>query len=107
MLKCLYLCDGVFAPPHSADIIERKTRPSMGFLSKLLTLGEGKQLKRYEAMVQKINGLEPSMQALSDEELAGLTEQFRARFAAGESLDDLLPEAFAAVREARDRKSVV
>ncbi len=75
----------------------------MGFLSKLLTLGEGKQLKRYEAMVQKINGLEPSMQALSDEELAGLTEQFRARFAAGESLDDLLPEAFAAVREASVR----
>ncbi len=103
MLKCLYLCDGVFAPPHSADTIERKTRPSMGFLSKLLTLGEGKQLKRYEAMVQKINGLEPSMQALSDEELAGLTEQFRARFAAGESLDDLLPEAFAAVREASVR----
>ena len=42
----------------------------MGFLSKLLTLGEGKQLKRYEAAVQKINALEPSMQDLSDEELA-------------------------------------
>ncbi len=75
----------------------------MGFLSKLLTLGEGKQLKRYEAAVQKINALEPSMQALSDEELAAKTVEFRERHAAGESLDDLLPEAFAAVREASVR----
>ena len=42
----------------------------MGFLSKLLTMGEGKQLKRYQAKVDKINALEPEFQALSDEELA-------------------------------------
>ena len=41
----------------------------MGFLSKLLTMGEGKQLKRYQAKVDKINALEPEFQALSDEEL--------------------------------------
>ncbi|WP_304426126.1 preprotein translocase subunit SecA [uncultured Adlercreutzia sp.] len=75
----------------------------MGFLSKLLTMGEGKQLKRYQAQVDKINALEPEFQALTDEELAAKTVEFRERYQAGESLDDLLPEAFAAVREASVR----
>ena len=75
----------------------------MGFLSKLLTMGEGKQLKRYQATVEKINALEPAFQALTDEELAAKTQEFRDRYAAGETLDDLLPEAFAAVREASVR----
>lgn len=74
-----------------------------GFLSKILTLGEGKQLKSYENTAQKINELEPSMQEKSDEELAALTEIFRERAQGGESLDSLLPEAFAAVREASVR----
>ena len=66
----------------------------MGFLSKLLTMGEGKQLKRYQAKVDKINALEPEFQALSDEELAAKTQEFRERYAAGESLDkiDKLPQ---------------
>ena len=71
-----------------------------GFLSKLLTLGEGKQLKRYEDTVQRINGLEPGMQELSDAELMALTAAFMERQENGESLESLLPEAFAAVREA-------
>ncbi|WP_305297288.1 preprotein translocase subunit SecA [Parvibacter caecicola] len=75
----------------------------MGFLSKLLTVGEGKQLKRYQAIVEKINGLEPQISALSDAELAAKTEEFRQRYANGETLDDLLPEAFAVVREASVR----
>ena len=75
----------------------------MGFLSKLLTLGEGKQLKRYQSIVEKINGLEPQMSALSDAELASKTDEFRERYKNGESLDDLLPEAFAVVREASVR----
>ena len=74
-----------------------------GFLSKLLTLGEGKQLKHYEATAQKINSLEPQMQAKSDEELRALTAAFRERAEAGEDLKSLLPEAFAAVREASVR----
>ena len=74
-----------------------------GFLSKLLSFGEGKQLKGYEAKVAQINALEPRMQALSDEELSHLTVEFRQRLEAGETLDDLLPEAFAAVREASVR----
>ncbi len=75
----------------------------MGFLSKLLSMGEGKQLKGYEDQAARINALEPAMQALSDDELRGLTAAFRERAERGESLDDLLPEAFAAVREASVR----
>ncbi len=75
----------------------------MGLLSKLFSVGEGKQMKKYQAVVDEINALEPQMQAMSDEELAGMTENLRARHRAGESLDDLLPEAFAAVREASVR----
>ncbi|MCL2818444.1 MAG: preprotein translocase subunit SecA [Actinomycetia bacterium] len=75
----------------------------VNILNKLLSIGSGKQLARYEATVAKINALEPQMKALSDEELRGLTEKFRARYDAGETLDDLLVEAFAAVREASVR----
>lgn len=74
-----------------------------GFLSKLLTLGEGKQLKNYEALAQKINDLETEMQAKDDAELRALTAAFRERADSGESLKSLLPEAFAAVREASVR----
>ena len=74
-----------------------------GFLSKLLTLGEGKQLKSYEATASRINDLEPEMQARSDEELRALTAAFRERAAGGEDLKGLLPEAFATVREASVR----
>ena len=59
-----------------------------GFLSKLLTFGEGKQMKRYQAAVDAINALEPSMQALSDDELRALTPRFRERLEAGEALDE-------------------
>ncbi|MBQ3106044.1 MAG: preprotein translocase subunit SecA, partial [Eggerthellaceae bacterium] len=72
----------------------------MGFLSKLLTFGEGKQMKGYQATVDKINSLEAGMQARTDEELRALTAYYRERVDAGESLDDVLPEAFATVREA-------
>jgi preprotein translocase subunit SecA len=55
------------------------------------------------SLLARINELEPTMQALTDEELKGLTPKFRERLAAGETLDDLLPEAFAACREAARR----
>ncbi len=73
------------------------------FLTKLLSAGEGRQIKKYRARVELINSLEPSMQAKSDEELSHLTVEFKERVAQGESLDDILPEAFAAVREASVR----
>jgi preprotein translocase subunit SecA len=60
-------------------------------------------LKQYGAVVRQINALEPSISALSDADLAGKTVEFRGRFARGETLDALLPEAFAVVREAGKR----
>ena len=75
----------------------------MGFVSKLLSFGADKELKRYQRTVVKINALEPTYTAMSDEELRQQTELFRSRLEAGESLDDLLPEAFAVVREASRR----
>lgn len=75
----------------------------MGIFSKLLSVGEDKPLKKYQKVVETINNLEPRMQAYSDDELAHLTVEFRERLDAGEDLDDLLPEAFAAVREASVR----
>jgi preprotein translocase subunit SecA len=72
-------------------------------LNKVLSLGEGKDRRRCEAMVAPINALEPEMQARSDAELRELTDVFRKRLADGEDLDELLPEAFAAVREASVR----
>lgn len=81
----------------------RKALHMAGFLSKLLTLGEGKQMKNYQAQAARINELEPQMKALSDEELMALTALFKERFDNGEDLGALLPEAFAAVREASVR----
>ena len=62
-----------------------------------------RELKRIIPIVDKIESLRPSMQALSDEELKGKTEEFKKRYQDGETLDDLLPEAFAVVREAGKR----
>ncbi len=62
-----------------------------------------RSLKGYQRRVPQINALEPSMQALSDAELAGKTAEFHARLAEGVPLDELLPEAFAVVREAARR----
>ncbi len=73
------------------------------FLSKLLGAGEGKQVKKYSRVVDRVNSLESDMQAKSDEELRALTGSYMERVSQGEDLDDLLPEAFATVREASVR----
>jgi preprotein translocase subunit SecA len=72
-------------------------------VSRLLGLGDGKDLRRLEGIAGAANALEARMQAHSDTELRGLTDVFRKRLTDGEGLDDLLPEAFAAVREASRR----
>lgn len=72
-------------------------------LDKLLRAGEGKLLKKLSSIAQSVNALEQNFVDLTDEELRDETRQFRERYAAGETLDDLLPEAFAAVREAAKR----
>ena len=72
-------------------------------LEKILRVGEGRTLKKLERLAKTVNDLEPSFEALTDEELREETTEFRKRLEAGETLDDLLPEAFAAVREAAKR----
>jgi preprotein translocase subunit SecA len=76
-----------------------------GSLEKVLRVGEGRRLKRLQQQAAYITTLEPEFQALSDEELRGKTAEFRERLENGEALEDLLFEAFAAVREARLRES--
>ncbi|PXA72698.1 preprotein translocase subunit SecA [Cryobacterium arcticum] len=72
-------------------------------LEKVLRVGEGRILRRLESYAKAINALEDDFSTLSDEELKNETVSLRERYSGGESLDDLLPEAFAAVREASTR----
>jgi preprotein translocase subunit SecA len=75
----------------------------MGILDRILRAGEGKKLKALEGLVPDINALESSIQSLSDDALRGKTAEFRTRLERGETLDDLLIEAFAVVREGANR----
>jgi preprotein translocase subunit SecA len=79
--------------------------PAIGSLEKALRFGEGRRMKRLAEQAAYIATLEPDFQALSDSELRAKTDEFRARLADGETLEDVLFEAFAAVREARLRES--
>ncbi|MDA2981032.1 MAG: preprotein translocase subunit SecA [Actinomycetota bacterium] len=72
-------------------------------LERFLRMGEGRILRKLELQAKAVNQLEDAFTHLSDDELKEETEELRSRYAAGESLDDLLPEAFAAVREASKR----
>ncbi|WP_127573955.1 preprotein translocase subunit SecA [Georgenia faecalis] len=72
-------------------------------LNKILRMGEGRVLKQLTAMAQQVNLLEEAVESLTDAELRAQTDEFKERLAAGETLDDLLPEAFATVREAARR----
>lgn len=75
----------------------------MGFLEKVFGSYSDKEIKKIKPVVAKINSLEPEMEALSDDELRAKTDEFKARLADGATLDDILPEAFAVVREASKR----
>jgi preprotein translocase subunit SecA len=75
----------------------------MGLLDRALRLGEGKQFKEYERRVDAINRYEPEMELLDDAEIRTHADALRERARGGESLDDLLPEAFALCREAGKR----
>jgi preprotein translocase subunit SecA len=72
-------------------------------MDKILRMGEGKTLRKLQGIVAQVNALEPAFEAMSDEELKEETARFKQRLGQGEGLDDLLPEAFAAVREAARR----
>jgi preprotein translocase subunit SecA len=73
------------------------------FLAKVIGTQNERDLKKLRPLVGEINALEPTIQTLTDEQLRGKTAEFRQRLAAGETLDDLLPEAFSVVREAGRR----
>ena len=73
---------------------------ALNVISKLFGSRNDRQLKRMSKVVAGINALEPDFKALSDEALRAKTGEFRKRLADGETIDDLLPQAFAAVREA-------
>ena len=75
----------------------------MKIVEKLFGTHSERELKRIEPIIRKIESLQDTMAALSDEELKGKTKEFKERLAAGETLDDILPEAFATVREAGKR----
>ena len=79
--------------------------PQLGSFEKVLRVGEGRRMKRMQEQAAYIATLEPDFQALSDAELRAKTAEFRQRIDNGEELDNLLFEAYAAVREARVRES--
>ena len=75
----------------------------MALLQKVLRAGEGKTLRELQGIAAAVNELEPSFESLTDAELRAKTQEFKQRLAAGETLDDLMVEAFAVVREAAKR----
>ena len=75
----------------------------MGFLDNLFNMADKKELKKLNKIVDSIDSLEPKFESMSDKELKDMTNVFKERLANGETLDDILPEAFAVVREASKR----
>lgn len=75
----------------------------MSILEKIFGTHSDREIKRIQSLVDEIESLEPKMEGLSDEDLKGKTAEFKTRLSEGETLDDLLPEAFAVVRETAKR----
>jgi len=75
----------------------------MGIIDKIIGTHSERELKRIQGTVDKIESLQPEMKKLTDDELKGKTEEFKKRLESGETLDDILPEAYATVREAACR----
>ncbi len=75
----------------------------MSVLDKVLRSGEGRTVRKLAGIAEQINAIEPDFLTMSDEDLRGMTDEFRKRLEDGETLDDILPEAFATVREAAKR----
>jgi preprotein translocase subunit SecA len=99
--------DGAAAPlcaPSAPPLNQfRSLRTVPAILDKLLRIGEGRILRQLEGISQAVNAIEDDFVAMSDAELQGMTVEFKERLAKGESLNDLMPEAFATMREAAKR----
>src|SRR3954454_7496680 len=90
-------------PPLRTGVASLATLASMSVLERALRMGESKQFKQFAKRVERINAYEPEMELLDDAELREHADALRERAGTGESLDDLLPETFALVREASRR----
>ena len=86
---------------HRPTTKPTSSHPSL--LARLLSPGADRLLREFEGLAEEVNALSERFEAMSDEELHGITSYFRERYKRGETLDELLPEAFAAVREASSR----
>jgi preprotein translocase subunit SecA len=75
----------------------------VAILDRILRAGEGRALKQLMKIAEEVNSHESTFVAMSDDDLRSMTEKFKARLENGEDLDDILPEAFAVVREASKR----
>ena len=75
----------------------------MGFLDSLFNMADKKELKNFQKIAEKIDEMESRFESMRDKELKNMTSEFKERLSNGETLDDILPEAFAVVREASKR----
>jgi preprotein translocase subunit SecA len=75
----------------------------VSLFDKVLRMGEGKILRQLETISRSVNAIEDDFVAMSDAELRAMTDEFKARLEKGETLDEIMPEAFATVREAAKR----
>jgi protein translocase subunit secA len=91
------------ARPWAALPSANKGETSVSIVDRILRIGEGRTLKRLDAIATRVEALADSYADFTDAELKEVTVELKERYADGESLDDLLPEAFAAVCEAADR----
>src|SRR5215831_12319303 len=94
---------GRSSPPHLAQDPQGARRQVPAIIDNILRAGEGKTLRKLKTLASQINSIEEDFKALSDDELRAMTDELRQRHADGETLEDLLPEAFATVREAASR----
>jgi len=84
-------------------VLNRIGLPTVSLLDKILRAGEGRQLRQLEKIAEEVNSFESKISALTDEELRNQTQIFKSQLEAGKTLDEILPEAFATVREAAKR----
>ena len=84
-------------------VLNRIGLPTVSLLDKILRAGEGRQLRQLEKIAEEVNSFESKISALTDEELRNQTQLFKSQLEAGKTLDEILPEAFATVREAAKR----
>ena len=94
---------GARSGPSTRSIGGTKGETHVAILERLLRAGEGKIVRQLQGIAAQVNAIEEDFEAMTDAELRAETDVFRKRLADGETLDDLLPEAFAAVREASKR----